>query len=160
MFATTLFLLYFLLPPSACRLMFPQYQPIDPLILYLGLPWPIYNIFTSYHFYGLSDHHSYHVNPFSLPLYSLGFLSQFTPSLPLFTPMGLLLNSLGFLGPFTSSLPLVTFMGPLAINVVTSAYRACFLISLPFCPLFSSYLPYCWVSSTIGPSVKNGPQQS
>ena len=145
----TLFLLYFLLPPSACRLMFPQYQPIDPLILYLGLPWPIYNIFTSYHFYGLSDHHSYHVSPFSLPLYSLGFLSQFTPSLPLFTPMGLLLNSLGFLGPFTSSLPLVTFMGLLAINVVTSAYRACFLISLPFCPLFSSYLPYCWVSSTI-----------
>ena len=77
--------------------MFLPYQLIGLLILYLGLPWSIYHIFTSHQFYRLIGHHSCHVSPFNLSLYSLGFLDPLTFSLPLFTPMGLLLNSLGFL---------------------------------------------------------------
>ena len=102
--------------------MFLPYQPINPLIFYLGRPLPIYHIFTSHQFYGLIGHHSCHDNLFSLLLYSLSFLSPLTHSLPLFTPMGLLPNSLDLLDLFTTSLPLITFMGLLAINPVMSAY--------------------------------------
>ena len=91
-----------------------------------------------------------------LPLYSLGFLGPFTYSLPLFTSLGLLLHSLGIIGLFIFSLPLVIFMGLLAINPATPAHWACFLISLPFCPLFSSYLFYCWAFSAVRPFVKMG----
>ena len=58
-----------------------------------------------------------------LPLYSLGFLGQFTSSTPLFTPMGLLLNSFGFLGHFTTSLPLITLLGFLAIKLAHWVYQ-------------------------------------
>ena len=118
----------------ACWMVFLLYQPIDPLILSFRLPRSIYYIFTSYHSYGLVGHHSCHVNPLSLTLYSLGFLSPFTsycshgfialflglprPIYYIFTsyhsyglvghhsyhvsPLSLPLHSLGFLGPLTS----------------------------------------------------------
>ena len=121
--------------------MFLPYQPIDPLILSFGLPRSIYYIFASYHSYGLIGHYSCHVSPLSLPLYSLGFLSLFTSSLPLFTLMGLLLNSLGFLNPFTTFLPFITHMGLLTIIPATSAQLSLPLYSLGFLNSFASYLP-------------------
>ena len=39
---------YFLLPPRACLVVFLSCQLIDLLTLSLGLPWPIYYIFTSF----------------------------------------------------------------------------------------------------------------
>ena len=68
----------------------------------------------------------------------------------------LTISFLEYLWPIISSLPLVIVMGLLAINPTTSAFWACFLISLPFCPLFSSHFPYYWASSTVGLFVKNG----
>ena len=59
--ATTLFFFLLLITPWAYGLMFLPYQPISLLILYLGLPWPIYHIFTSF---GLVGQHSCHVNLF------------------------------------------------------------------------------------------------
>ena len=62
----------FLITPSACWLMFLPYQPIDSLILCLGLLWPIYHIFTSHQFMGLvaiistmSAHLVYHFIPWA-----------------------------------------------------------------------------------------------
>ena len=96
-----------------------------------------------------------HVNPFyHFILWASS--APFTSSLPLFTPLGLLLHSLGIISLFIFSLPLVIFMGLLAINPAIPAHWACFLISLPFCPLFSSYLFYCWTFSTVRPFVKMG----
>ena len=111
-----------LITPWACWLMFLPYQLIDLLILYLGLPWSIYHIFTSHQFYRLIGHHSCHVSPFNLSLYSLSFLDPLTLSLPLFTPMGLLLYSLSFLSHFTTSLPLIILMGLLVIIPTASAH--------------------------------------
>ena len=147
--------------------------------LFIGFPLPIYFFFISFYSHGLVAELLgppflaillYHYlllllwaywplfmscQPI-LPLYSLGFLGPFTYSLPLFTSLGLLLHSLGIISLFIFSLPLVIFMGLLAINPATPAHWACFLISLPFCPLFSSYLFYCWAFSAVRPFVKMG----
>ena len=81
-------------------------------------------------FYGLVGHHSCHVSPLSLPLYSLGSLGPFTSSLPLFTPMGLLLHSLCFPSPFTTSLPLYYSYGlidPYSCHVNPTKFTTLFL---------------------------------
>ena len=109
----------------------------------LGFLSPLITSLPFYYYYGLIDPYSCHVSLLSLPFYFLGFSGPFTSSLPLIIPTSLLLHSLGFLGPLTPFLPLVTFIGLLAINPATSTHRACFLISLPFCPSFLSHLPYC-----------------
>ena len=125
---------------------------------FFGLPRPFFYIFTSYYPFGLIGHHSCHVSPLSLLIYSLGFPDPFTSSLTLIIPIDLLLHSLGILDPFISSSPFIIFMSLLAINLATLAHWACFLISLPFCSSFSSHLLYCWACSAVGPFIKNGHQ--
>ena len=135
----------------ACWMVFLLCQPIDPLILSFRLPRSIYYIFTSYHSYGLVGHHSCHVNPLSLTLYSLGFLDPCTSSLPLIVHMGLLPYSLGFVDLFTTSLPLLILMGLLAITPTMSAHWVYHFIPWTFSAhlfiLYLSLLPwvYCLI---------------
>ena len=67
----------------------------------------------------------------NLLIYFLDFLAQFISVLPLIAPISLL-HFLGFLDPFTLSLSLLILVGLLTINLVISAYQACFLIPLLF----------------------------
>ena len=73
----------------ACWLLFLSFLPCWPIGLatsFLGLPQPIYSIFTSYSSHGPAGCHFCHVGPWGLQPLSLGFLSPFTLSLPFIPP--------------------------------------------------------------------------
>lgn len=72
----------------------------------IGLPRPVFFIFTSYSSHGLAGYHSCHAD-------SLGLL-------PLF---------LGFPGPLISSLSLILLISLLAVIPAMLAYRTCYLFS-------------------------------
>jgi len=67
--------------------------------------------------------------------------------------MELLLQSLGFLSPFTSSLPLFILVGLLVINPVISAHWACSLFLYPFFLLTFSIVGFLLL---LGPLLKMG----
>ena len=111
--------LYFLLPCGLMDWCSCHINQFLLLILRLGLPWPtdlVFHLFWAYWPVFLP------CQPV-LPLHSSGFLSPFTASLPLFTPMGLLLNSSEFLDPFTTSLPLIPLLGLLAFKLAHWFYQ-------------------------------------
>ena len=145
--------------------------------LFLGFPRPIYFFFTSFYSHGLVA--ELLGPPFPalllylylllllwaywplfmscqpiLPLYSLGFLSPIYFFFTSFYSFGLTTSFLGHHQPIYFFFTSCYFHGP--TNPATPAHWACFLISLPFFPLFSSYLFYCWTFSTVRPFVKMG----
>ena len=73
---------------------------------------------------------------------------------PSFYFLGLTISFLRHYRPVYFFFTSCYFHGP--TNPATPAHWACFLISLPFCPLFSSYLFYCWAFSAVRPFVKMG----
>ena len=145
--------------------------PTHFIMLFFGLPRPIYYPFTSFTLMGfllnlvgfLSPITTYLLlittwaywllgHPLSLLTHFLGSLGPFSHSLSLIIPMGLLFHSLGFLCPLTPSLPLFIIVGPVGRQSCHSG-----LLGLLYYFLFS-FSSYCWVSSAVGPLVKSGHQ--
>ena len=81
---------FFLLCPWAYWLSFLPCWLIRFITYFLGLPQPIYFVFTSYCAYGPVGCHSCHVGPLGLLSIFLGFLGPFTLTLPLIVPKDLL----------------------------------------------------------------------